>query len=124
VSDLSFEPHRSVTVLELASPADAIWRAVLDQDPAAMAALDPAAGPVWLLIERGESGVQVRRMAAGAARFTQRLCAGETLQAALEAAGDEPAAQLNIVLADHLASGRFTSWRIVESSHLHTLGDS
>jgi hypothetical protein len=123
VSDLSFEPHRSVTVLELASPADAIWRAVLDQDPAAMAALDPAAGPVWLLIERGESGVQVRRMAAGAARFTQRLCAGETLQAALEAAGDEPAAQLNIVLADHLASGRFTSWRIVKSPHSHTLGD-
>jgi hypothetical protein len=99
-------------VLQLASPADAIWRAVLDQDQAAMAALDPAAGPVWLLIERGESGVQVRRMAAGSARFTQRLCAGQTLQAALEAALDTPVAELNALLADHLASGRFTSWRI------------
>jgi hypothetical protein len=123
VPDVRFEPHRSVTVLELASPADAIWRAVLDQDQAAMAALDPAAGPVWLLIERGESGVQVRRMACGAARFTQRLCAGEALQAALEAAVDEPVVQLNAVLADHLASGRFTSWRITESPHPNTLGD-
>jgi hypothetical protein len=123
VSNLRFEPHRSVAVLQLASPADAIWRAVLDQDQAAMAALDPAAGPVWLLIERCESGVQVRRMAAGSARFTQRLCAGQTLQAALEAALDTPVAELNALLADHLASGRFTSWRIAESPHPNTRGD-
>jgi hypothetical protein len=114
VPALSFAPHPAITVLRLDTPADAIWRAVLDEDQAGMKALDPTAGPVWLLIERCAAGVQVRRMLPGAWRFTQRLCAGEPLQAAL----DEPAAEmhsgeeLSAVLADHLASGRFTSWRI------------
>jgi hypothetical protein len=101
-----FTPHPSISLLQLDTPADAIWRAVLDQNDAAMAALDPAAGPVWLLIERTDAGVQVRRLQQAAWRFTQRLCAGEPLHAALE---DEPAesGQINAALADHLVSGRF-----------------
>ena len=111
---LSFVPHPSVSVLHLAAPADAIWRAVLDQDQAAMAALEPAAGPVWLLIERNAQGIQVRRMAPAAWALTQRLCAGEPLQAALDESrsGALSEQELNALLADHLASGRFTSWRI------------
>jgi hypothetical protein len=114
VPNLSFVPHPAVSVLQLAAPADAIWRAVLDQDQAAMAALDPLAGPVWLLLDRSAHGVQVRRMAPAAWRFTQRLCAGEPLQTALDEPrpGTHSDEQLNAVLADHLASGRFTSWRI------------
>jgi hypothetical protein len=110
VPALQFVPHPAVSVLHLAAPADVIWRAVLDEDDAAMAAIDLAAGPVWLLIERGAAGIEVRRIASGAARFTQRLCAGDSLQAALDgaAAGDA----LEAVLADHLASGRFTAWRV------------
>jgi hypothetical protein len=71
-----------VSVLRLDTPADAIWRAVLDQDQAAMAALDPAAGPC-LAADRALRGkVQVRTADAGClAQFTQRLCAGEPLQA-------------------------------------------
>jgi hypothetical protein len=109
-----FAAHPALAVLALASPADAIWRAVLAQDEAAMAALDPTAGPVWLLIERGADGVQVRRLSALGGAFTGRLCAGESLERALEGAAgdgliDEP---LDALLAEHLASGRFTSWSV------------
>ena len=109
-----FVAHPSVSVLTLASPADAIWRAVLAEDDAAMAALDVTAGPVWLLIERTPVGVQVRRLCAANAAFMVRLCAGESLQSALEAV-TAPAAGVGMttdqVLAEHLAAGRFVSWR-------------
>jgi len=120
VARLSFVPHPAISVLRLAAPADAIWRAVLDQDQAAMAALDPAAGPVWLLIERNAQGVQVRRMAPAAWQLTQRLCSGEPFQAALDESrsGAHSDQELNAVLADHLASGRFTSWRIPQETVL------
>jgi hypothetical protein len=116
---LSFVPHPAVTVLRLERPADVIWRAVLDGDDAALRALDPDAGPVWLLIGRSAAGVEVRRMEPLAGVFTQRLCAGEPLQAVLDAtaasieptSGETMADALNAVLADHLASARFTSWR-------------
>jgi hypothetical protein len=116
VASLRFVPHPAVSVLRLDTPADAIWHAVLDQDQAAIAALDPAAGPVWLLIERCAGSVQVRRLTPAAWQFTQRLCAGEPLQAALSEAacanhaGEELNAVLNALLADHLASARFTGW--------------
>jgi hypothetical protein len=96
-----FVPHPAVAAIGLDTPADAIWRAVLDQDHAAMHAIDAASGPVWLLIERDTQGVQVRRMDSTAWVLTQRLFAGEPLHAALEDEG------LEAVLADHLASGRF-----------------
>lgn len=110
---VSFVPHPAVSVLRLETPADAIWRAVLDQDDAAMAALDVTAGPVWLLIERNADGVQVRRLTALSGRFTERLCAGDPLQRALEDSAAEavPVEALDAVLAEHLASGRFTRWR-------------
>lgn len=98
-----FVPHPAVSALRLASAADAIWRAVLEQDEAAMRAIDPAAGPVWLLVERGTPGIQVRRMDRVAWEFTRRLLAGELLQAALDGNG------LDALLADHLASGRFVA---------------
>ena len=121
---LRLVPHPAVTLLRLERPADAIWRAVLAGDDAAMTALDPDAGPVWLLIGRSAAGVEVRRVAPRVGLFTQRLCAGEPLQAALDAAATSAgptseqslADELNAVLADHLASARFTSWRIGEQA--------
>jgi len=95
-----FVPHPSIAVLSLDTPADAIWRAVLDQDEAAMRAIDPRAGPVWLLIERCETGIHVRRMDSAGWRETQGLFAGEPLHALL---GEG----LDALLANHLASGRF-----------------
>jgi hypothetical protein len=105
-------PHPAVTVLETCTPADLIWRAVLGGDDAALEAIDLACEPLWLLVERTGSGVQVRRMTGAAAHFTQRLCAGESLQSALNAGG-APEAGLEAVLADHLAQGRFIGWRLL-----------
>jgi hypothetical protein len=84
-----------------------------------MAAIDLAAGPAWLLIERGIGGVEVQRMSERSGRFAQRLCAGQTLQAALdaEADGEHAAAELNAALADHLACGRFTGWQVPPSQN-------
>jgi hypothetical protein len=95
-----------LTLLRPHSPADEIWRAVLAQDSEAMAHIDLTAGPVHLLIERDANGVQVRRLSAAAWQFTTALVAGTALYAALgEAALAE--GDINALLAEHLAAGRF-----------------
>ena len=114
-AQLCFVAHPSVSTLALRHPVDAIWQAVLAQDAAAMARIDLDSGAVRLLIERDGAGhVRVRRLPRRAWRLTERLCAGATLQSALEAleaeAGaedrDEPGS-LDSVLGEHLAAGRF-----------------
>lgn len=106
-----FVPHPSLGLLRAQYPADAIWRAVLDEDDRALAAIDLGAGPVWLLIERTDAGVEVRRMSESAWRFTAELCAGRPLDAALEAAGGIAAAEL---LGEHLAAGRLVDFSLDE----------
>ena len=106
---VSFAPHPSVSLLRIDHPADLIWRAVLDEDDAALSAIDPCAGPVWLLTERLPTGVEVRRMSESAWRFTSALCEGRPLAAALDDARDFDA---SVVLADHLAAGRFTDFSL------------
>src|SRR6516162_884125 len=49
---VSFVPHPSVGLLSSKYPVDAIWRAVLARDDAALAAIDLNSGSVWLLVER------------------------------------------------------------------------
>jgi hypothetical protein len=46
-----FSPHPSVSLVSSSYPADAIWRAVLARDDAALCAIDLDAGATWLLIE-------------------------------------------------------------------------
>lgn len=108
-SRVSFTAHPALSLLRLEFPADAIWRAVLDQDAAAMAAIDLASGPVHLLIERDASGVQVRRLNVARWQFTARLCAGEPLYSALD---DGPDADISAWLAEHLSSGRFIDFNL------------
>ena len=108
MAEVRFVPQPALTLLRLDTPADAIWRAVLDQDEAAMAAVDLSAGAVHVLIERSQGAVQVRRLTSAAWHLTQRLCAGEPLHAVLASRdhllnGDE----INALLADHLAHARF-----------------
>src|SRR5206468_1574135 len=103
-----FAPHPSVSLLPTDHPADLIWHAVLEQDDAALSAIDPSPGEAWLLVERLPSGVEVRRMSEGAWGFTSALCAGRPLAAALDEARDFDASAL---LADHLAAGRFIDFR-------------
>jgi hypothetical protein len=101
---IAFVPHPSVGLVAADHPVDAIWRAVLSQDDAAIAAVDLSAGPVWLLVERGASGVEVLRLLAPEWRFMSELCASRPLQEAIDAAPEIDAASL---LADLLAAGRF-----------------
>jgi hypothetical protein len=104
---VSFCAQPALSLLKLATPADAIWRAVLDQDDAAMAAIDLRVGPVYLLIERDAAGVQVRRLSAAGWQFTATLNSGRPLFEALGEAVPEDQPAISALLAEHLASGRF-----------------
>ncbi len=101
---LRFEAHPSVALVRCTYPADAIWRAVLDEDSDAMAAIDLADGPVHLLVQRAPEGVEVARLAEAEWEFAAALLAGATLGAALAAYPDvdRPA-----ILAELIAKGRF-----------------
>ena len=105
----TFVPHPSIGVLRTEFPVDVIWRAVLEGDDAALAALDLSTGPFWLLIERLDDGINVQRMSESAWRLTAELCSEKPLHAALEAFPDYDA---SVLLADHLAKGRFVDVRI------------
>jgi hypothetical protein len=109
---VSFTAHPSLSLLRLGSPADAIWRAVLDQDSEAMARVDLKTGPVLLFVERDAGGVQVRRVTDWAWEFTLSLSGGQPLHAALSDSHAAPGEALNALLAEHLVSGRFIdfSW--------------
>jgi hypothetical protein len=104
-----FRARPGVTTLQLDSPADDVWRAVISQDDAAMAAVDLRSGAVHLLIERGEAGVCVQRMTQVEARFSAALLGGQTLADALMA---QSAEECQLLLAAHLQRGRFSDFTI------------
>ena len=108
-----FTPHPSAALVRADHPADSIWRAVLAQDDAALAAIDPASGPVWLLVQRTECGVEVTRLSEAAWRFTEALFAGRPLHSALEEA---PGAEASALLAEHLAAGRFAAFSVSDAA--------
>jgi hypothetical protein len=104
-----FVPHPSISFVRADYPVDAIWRAVLAQDDAAVAAIDLGSGPVWLLVQRRDTGIDVMRISAREWRFATQLCSGRPLQAALDAT---PGLDAAIALASHLAAGRFIGFRL------------
>ena len=106
---IAFVPHPSVGLVAADYPVDAIWRAVLSQDEAAMTAIDLAAGPVWLTVDRNASGVEAFRLPEPEWRFMSDLCASRPLQEAIDAAPEIDAAS---VLAGHLAAGRFIRFEL------------
>lgn len=114
-----FEPHPAVSVLALTYAAESIWRAVLAEeglagDGAALAALDVAPRPHWVLVERGSEGVQVHALDAQGGGFLKRLCDSAPLASALSAYGPEPdAARIQAALAGHLAAGRLAAWHVL-----------
>jgi len=112
-ASVRFAPHPSVGLVRADHPADLIWRAVLDEDDSALSAIDPGAGPAWLLLRRQPTGIDVSRMNERAWRFTSALCAGMPLAAALDVARDF---ETSALLADHLASGLFVDFRLKETS--------
>jgi hypothetical protein len=106
---VSFVPHPTIGLLSSHYPVDAIWRAVLADDDAALTAIDLNSGAVWLLIERTTDAVAVTRLDQRPWQFAEALFAGRPLAAALEVAGsaDAPA-----WLAAHLAAGRFVGFAL------------
>ena len=54
-----FVAHPSVRLVHTRFPADAIWRAVLARDDAAMASIDLTHGPRWLLVWRSPATIEV-----------------------------------------------------------------
>ena len=111
---IRFTPHPAVSLIRADSPVDTIWRAVLEQDNAALAAIDLAAGPVWLIVQRQGVEVEVQRMSEVAWRFTAELYAGQPLQAALEMELEIDAPAL---LAEHLSAGRFVDFALTSRGH-------
>jgi hypothetical protein len=106
---VSFRAHASIRLLRSNVPVDDIWRAVLSGDDGAMAALDLAAGPVFLLIERGQADLEVTRMKQSAWEFVGALCRGEPLLSVIDSVGDFDPSRL---LAEHLAHGRFVAFAL------------
>ena len=108
---IRFAPHPSVSLLHANYPVDTIWRAVLENDDEALAALDVAAGPVWLIIERTTNidGIGVTRIGECAWRFAEPLFASLPLRVALGTANDVDAPAW---LAEHLAAGRFVAFSV------------
>src|SRR6266853_2540668 len=104
---VSFVPQPSLGLVQAQYPVDAIWRAVLVEDDAALAAIDLVVRPVWLLVQRFETGLEVRRVSEPAWRLTAALCAGSSLVDALGEAPDFDASEL---LFEHLAAGRFADF--------------
>ena len=109
-ASLSLEPHPAVVLLRVDFPADAIWRAVLGGDDAAMAGIDLGDGPAWLLVERDETGVEAIRMAEPAWRFLHDLWTGRPLDDALS---DTAIPDVAVHLAQHFAAGRFAATRAI-----------
>lgn len=114
---IAFVPHPSIGLVEAEYPVDAIWRAVLDGDDAAMSALDLSSGPVRLLIQRGPNGIVVIRCERTAWRFAQDLMTGCPLESAFLGMQETEA---TILLAAHLAAGRFSGFTVTQETKAGT----
>ena len=106
-----FVPHPSVGLVRANYPADTIWRAVLAQDDAALGAIDLTDAPVWLLVQRLATGIDVKRLSEPAWRFTEALCEGRPLHAAVDFASG---IDVSTLLGGHLAAGRFIDFNVTE----------
>lgn len=108
---VSFVPHPAVGLIRCEYPADIIWRSVLEQDDSALAALDLASGPIWLLVQRSTTGVDVSRMCESAWRLSMALFEGRPLHAVLE---EFPGVEADALLAGHLAAGRLIGFSLAD----------
>jgi hypothetical protein len=109
---IRFVPHPSLTLLRLDYPADVIADAVLARDDAAMASIDLASGPVWLIVHRGPGGVEAQRVTQPEWCVTESLCSETPLDSALATALE---CDLTKLLADHLVKGRFAGFKLARS---------
>lgn len=105
---LVLTPHPSLSLATCRYPADAIWRAVLNRDDAALGALSLKGGPFFLLVARDSGGVAVDRIGEDAWHFLSAVCAGRSFA---DAFASVPCDGITAVLAECFARGRFTAFR-------------
>ena len=101
--------HPSVSLVFSPYPVDAIWRAVLAQDDATLAAINLLAGAVRLLVERRAGEIEVTRMGERQWKFADALFTGHSLSTALALADDPNAVGW---LAAHLTAGHLSDFAV------------
>lgn len=111
---LYFLPDPSVRLVRAEYPIDAIWRAVLDQDMAALSSIDMNSGPVFLLVQRRQDGAAVIPLNEFSWHFLERLCRGEPAMEVINGCMDIDGAT---ALAEHIAAGRFCGFDLIGSQH-------
>jgi len=109
---MRFTPHPSVSLVFSPYPVDAIWRAVLARDDAALAAIDLSAGAVGLLVECRAGEIEVTRVDQRQWTFAEALFGGRSLSTAL-ALVDHPDAV--VWLAAHLAAGHLGDFALSDA---------
>lgn len=109
-----FSAHPSLRLVAVDTPADTIWRAILEQDESALVGIEVTRAPRYLLVQRDPNGgAEVLALAQGEWKFLQALSFGVALEPALQEFHDtSPGADLDHVLARHLAAGRFTDFSL------------
>jgi hypothetical protein len=107
-----FTPHPSITMLHSSYPVDKIWRAVLEQDDAALHLIDPDSGSACLLVQRLADQLEILRLPDAVWHFSDALLGGQPLGAALNSASGIDAAAL---LAQHLAAGRCVGFHLADA---------
>jgi Putative DNA-binding domain len=118
---VAFVPHPSLRIVHANHPVEEIWRAVLAADDAAMAVIDPRPSPVWLLVQRTDLDVSVERVGTDEAEFLAILCAGRSLQEALQRVSDFDA---SAALSRYLATGRFVEFTLIEHGEARHLAQA
>jgi hypothetical protein len=108
---ICFVASPSIRLLYLEHPVDDIWRAVLAGDDEALRSVDIDAGPIHVLVERRATGIEVLRPDRRAWRFLSELCSGRPIEAAIDSIENFDSAG---ELAEHLALGRFSGFRLLE----------
>lgn len=101
--------HRSISMLKSSFPVDTIWRAVLQQDDPAMAAIDLKEGPAFPVVERVADQVEVRRLDPAAWGFAEALFGGDCLATAL---GKAPGIDSPALIASLLMAGRCIAFHV------------
>lgn len=109
-----FTANPSLRLIAVDTPADVIWRAVLEQDERALAGIQVARAPRYLLVQGvPASEVEVSPVGESEWNLLQALSSGVALEQALQQFRDSaPEADLDRVLAFHLAAGRFTDFSV------------
>ncbi|HVO03667.1 MAG TPA: DNA-binding domain-containing protein [Candidatus Cybelea sp.] len=98
-------PHPSLRLVRLTTPADTIWRILTAGDEAELAGITLATEPFTVILHRRTEGIALRRLSELECAVTEPILQGRPLGEALMAGGGIDAVAL---LAEHLASGRFT----------------